>query len=197
MSLEFQSSSRNTLTLGLGRPTRRLQPTSLTWLVSIHGVFLIAHPPPIFNKKNVVRRRGAFFSYWYWKSVGAVATLYKPINIFKPWLISIWAKKMFNSFSGMLLATRGPHGHVIKSDMTFTKNFLVNVRLSFRTFSSLLLDMRCLMYNCNDPLPTTPGFWDRGSGQLKSHCHLHKSLGLSCSNHFPVVSRLHWKILKL
>ena len=30
MSLEFQSSSRNTLTLGLGRPTRRLQPTSLT-----------------------------------------------------------------------------------------------------------------------------------------------------------------------
>ena len=62
---------------------------------------------------------------------------------------------MFNSFSGMLLATRGPHGHVIKSDMTFTKNFLVNVRLSFRTFSSLLLDMRCLMYNCNDPLPNT------------------------------------------
>ena len=30
MSLEFQSSCRNTLTLGLGRPTRRLQPTSLT-----------------------------------------------------------------------------------------------------------------------------------------------------------------------
>jgi len=29
--------------------------------------------------------------------------------------------------TGMLLATRGPHGHVIKSDMTFTKNFLVNV----------------------------------------------------------------------
>ena len=86
------------------------------------------------------------FSYWYWKSVGTVATLYKPINIYKPCLISELAKKTFNSFSGMLLATRGPHGHVIKSDMTFTKNFLVNVRLSFCircilvcTFSSSLL----------------------------------------------------------
>jgi len=40
---------------------------------------------------------------------------YKEIATYKP------------DMTGMLLATRGPHGHVIKSDMTFTKNFLVNV----------------------------------------------------------------------
>ena len=37
MSPDFQSYSRNTLTLGLGRLTRKLQPTSLTWLVSIQN----------------------------------------------------------------------------------------------------------------------------------------------------------------
>ena len=43
------------------------------------------------------------FSYWYWKSVGTVATLYKPINIYKPCLISELAKKRLILFQGCFL----------------------------------------------------------------------------------------------
>ena len=74
----------------------------------------------------------------------------------------------------MLLVSKSG-GKVIKSDMTFTKNFLITVRiipyLSFYQYLSLNLFPHNLQLSLS-----VQGVGDRGSGQLEGNCYLHQGL---------------------